>query len=80
MSRTSPRGQSARRRFEPARLLLGLSLLVLAPLYALRAVDGIAVPWWLLLGGLPVALLAAAVVALVTYAVRRPRVGEPAGD
>ncbi|MFD3869838.1 hypothetical protein [Streptomyces sp. NPDC058623] len=66
--------------FQPGRLLAGLVLIAAGVLYLLDANGGTDVPWFLVvpmaLGGLSLAAL----VGMVTYAVRRDRrhrLGEP---
>ncbi len=59
-----------RHAFEPARLLLGLALLGLAPAYVMTAVGRWDVPPAVLLPLLPAALVAAGVTAAVTRSVR----------
>ncbi|MTE20634.1 hypothetical protein F0L17_16265 [Streptomyces sp. TRM43335] len=70
-------------RFEPARLLLGLSLLGVAVAHVLTATGRWEVPLPVLLSLVPAALLSAGAVSAATHAVRRRRGrrrGEPAGD
>ena len=60
-----------RHAFEPARLLLGLALLGLAPAYVMTATGQWDIPLPVLLPLLPAALLLAGATAAVTYFVRR---------
>ncbi|WP_206322149.1 hypothetical protein [Streptomyces sp. HNM0575] len=60
-----------RHRFEPSRLLLGLLLVGTALTYAMDALGEWRVPVWALLALVPLSLVAAAFVALLTFAVRR---------
>lgn len=66
-----------RHRFEPARLVLGLALLLIAGLYLLRVFDDAGgadqPPLWLLATLVLAALVVSGVVAAVTLAVRRRR-------
>lgn len=64
-----------RRRFDPARLLLGMCLLVIAAGFVGRAAGWARVPLRVLVAALPVALVATGVVAVVTYALRHRAAG-----
>jgi membrane protein implicated in regulation of membrane protease activity len=71
--RSGKRGRLSRHRFEPARLVLGLALLAIAAIHLMR-VDGRAdIPLLVPAVALPVALLLAAVVAVVSLGRRRRR-------
>ncbi|MEE1940628.1 hypothetical protein V1L54_14635 [Streptomyces sp. TRM 70361] len=59
-----------RHAFEPARLLLGLALLVLAPVYVLAATGRWDVPLPVLLSLVPAALLLAGMARAGTYFAR----------
>ncbi|MFD1830426.1 hypothetical protein ACFSJS_12220 [Streptomyces desertarenae] len=62
-----------RQAFDPARLLLGLSLLGIAAAHVLTATGRWELPLPVLLPLLPAALLLAGAVSAVTHAVRRRR-------
>ncbi|UGY93185.1 hypothetical protein [Streptomyces gobiensis] len=62
-----------RHRFEPARLVLGLALLMIAAGFLLRAGGRVAVSYHVLVLLLPVALLLGGVTAGTAYLVRRRR-------
>lgn len=64
-----------RHRFEPARLVLGLSLIVIAALHLTRVTGHGSPPLAVLFALVPVALLVAAAVAVATHALRRSRRG-----
>ncbi|MDK1472802.1 hypothetical protein QNO07_05050 [Streptomyces sp. 549] len=64
---------SRRQRFDPARLVLGLSLMGVAAVFLLREAGEVAVPGTVLVGMLPAALLLAGLVAAVDHLVRRDR-------
>jgi hypothetical protein len=66
-------------RFEPARLVLGLALIVIAILYVVRVTGEEEPPLPVMIGMVPGALVLAAVVAGVTHAVRRARGGRAGG-
>lgn len=69
-----------RHRFEPARLLLGLSLIVIALAYLGRATERLSIPLSALLPALPAALVTSGLVAMVTQAIRRRRPVKRGGD
>ncbi|MDB1087389.1 hypothetical protein PJ985_07405 [Streptomyces sp. ACA25] len=79
MSEPRPAAARPRHRFDPARLLLGLCLLLLAAGYAARSAGALDVSWYVLTAALPVVLLLTALVAVVTHAVRRGREDRPRG-
>ncbi|MET9957507.1 hypothetical protein ABZ128_00160 [Streptomyces sp. NPDC006326] len=62
-----------RHEFQPGRLLAGLVLLAAAVLYLLDATGGADLPWFLVLPMAAGGLALAALVGMVTYAVRRDR-------
>ncbi|SFB84490.1 hypothetical protein [Streptomyces aidingensis] len=66
-------GPAARRgrRFDPARFLLGLCMLLLAAGFTARAAGWAEVPLLVLVAALPLALLLTAAVALTTHGLRR---------
>ncbi|MFD5321960.1 hypothetical protein [Streptomyces sp. NPDC127098] len=67
-----------RHRFEPARLVLGIGLLLVAAAHLERALgDDESLPLPVLLALPGVVLLTAAVVAIVTYTARSARRGRP---
>lgn len=57
--------------FDPARLFLGLSLLVLAGAFAARAAGELDVRLRVLAAALPAALVVTAVIAVTTHLIRR---------
>ena len=63
--------RTVRYHFEPARLFLGLSLLVLAGAFAARAAGELEVRLRVLAAALPAVLVATAVIAIVTHLIRR---------
>ncbi|NSC23442.1 hypothetical protein FM076_20715 [Streptomyces albus subsp. chlorinus] len=60
-----------RHRFEPSRLLLGLSMITMAVLYLLDAAGELEIPFWVLPAVLPLALVLAGLTALLTFLIRR---------
>lgn len=74
---TEPRPAARRPRVDPARLLLGLSLLVLAAAYVLRETGDLHISRWVLAGALPAALLVTATVAVARHRARRHGHGDP---
>lgn len=64
-----------RHRLEPARLVLGLALIVIAALHLARVTGHGGVPLAVLFALVPAALLVAAAVAVATHALRRGRRG-----
>ncbi|WP_165990303.1 hypothetical protein [Streptomyces sp. YIM 98790] len=60
-----------RRRFDPARFVLGLCVLALAAGFAGRAAGWFGIPLFVLAAALPMALLLTAAVALIGHGVRR---------
>jgi hypothetical protein len=72
-----PRGG---RRFDPARLFLGLALLVLAGALAARAGGELEIRLGILAAALPAALVVTAVIAIVTHMVRRRGAAAAPGD
>lgn len=75
----SPERNDRRTHFEPARLLLGLSLLVIAAGFAARTAGAIDIQLRYLAGAVPAALVLTAVVSVITYALRRGRGRDSAG-
>jgi hypothetical protein len=67
-----------RHAFEPARLLLGLALLGIAPAHVMTALGRWDVPLPVLLSLLPAALLLTGATAAVTHFARRRGRGAPA--
>ncbi|MFF5446036.1 hypothetical protein [Streptomyces sp. NPDC012888] len=62
-----------RHEFQPGRLVAGVVLLVAGLLYLLDATGESDVPWWLVVPMAVGGLSLAAVLGLITYAVRRDR-------
>jgi hypothetical protein len=69
--RQPARQSGSRYHFDPARLFLGLSLLMLAGAFAARTAGELEIRLRVLAAALPAALVATAVIAITTHLIRR---------